>query len=140
MVALFGAIAGLVSVVATGTIAILTLRQTGAESRAQRSQQYLFSILPRRLDALESTWRMIFELEAGMQLSQDRISQLVEFSIWLPVKVRDELIRSVARPDRITTERVSAIRDELLESSGAQLIDVLQARLLDVSPDKPALS
>jgi hypothetical protein len=135
MIALLGAIASLVSVLATGTIALLTLRQASVNSRAQRSQQYLFSILPRRLDALESTWRMIFELEAGIKLSQDRLSQLVEFSIWLPAKLRDELIRSAARPDTITTERVSVIRDELLKSSGAPLIDVLQAKLLDVSPD-----
>lgn len=135
MLALLAAIASLASVLVTGGIAFLTLRQTGAESRAQRSQQYLFSILPRRLNAIENTWRMIFELEAGMQLSSDRISQLVECSIWLPAKARDELVRSAARPDTITTERVKAIRDELLKSSGAPLIDALQAKLISLSPD-----
>jgi hypothetical protein len=132
MVSILAAITSLVSVITAGLVAVFSLRQTRSESRSQRSQQYLISILPRRLDALENTWRMVFDLEAGESLTSTRISQLVQYSIWLPESIRDQLIGLFSHPDQITNDQVSRVRNELLLSSGAQQIDILRANLVEV--------
>lgn len=131
MLSTVAAITSLASVVITGTIAVLTLRQAHSESRNQRSQQYLLAILPRRLDALESTWRMVFDLEVGESLSQARIGELVKHSVWLPDLIRDELIGLFAHPDQITSQGVSQMRRKLLEASGTHQIDALRVSLVD---------
>src|SRR5690242_3105670 len=100
VVALIGAITSCISVIVAGSIAVLTLRQSRVESKSERAHRYTLEILPRRLDALESTWRMIFELEAGVSLSQDRIDQLIQTSIWLPSHIRDSLITLLIDPGK----------------------------------------
>jgi hypothetical protein len=136
MLILIGAVTGLASVVITGAIAVLTLYQAHSESKSQRSQQYLLTILPRRLDALESIWRMVYELEAGESPSQMTISQLIEHSIWLPDVMRDEVIGLFVHPEEITKQDISGIRRKLLEASGSNQIDSLRSSLMDISiPD-----
>ena len=129
---LLSAITALASVIVTGSIAVFTLQRSHKEANSQRRQQYLLAILPRRLDALENTWRMTYELESGMQLTQERSSQLVDASIWLPRDLKDELITVIAHPDKLATQRLSSIRRQLEDASGAPHIDALQSTLIEV--------
>jgi len=123
-------------VAVTGLVAILSLRQAHAESNSQRSHEFLLTILPRQLDALESAWRMIFELESGMTLDQEHINLIVEASIWLPRDLRNEIISLITHPEELSAQRVSDIRRRLEDSSGAPKIDALRSVLIEV----PSLS
>lgn len=131
---LLGALTGLVSVIVTGLVAFLTLQRAHKDASSRRSHEFLLAILPRRLNAFENTWRMIFELESGTLLTPEYTKQLVEVSIWLPRDLRDELITVIAHPDKLTAPRVSSIRRQLEDSSGAAQIDALQSKLIEVPP------
>jgi hypothetical protein len=127
---LLSGLVSLVSVAVTGLIAVLTLRRTYKESVNQRSHQFLLAVLPRRLDALENTWRMIFELESGTPLTPEGTNQLVAASIWLPKSVKEEVIKAVTHPSKMTAQQVSDIRNKLEYLSGVPQIDALQESLI----------
>jgi len=75
---------------------------------------------------------MTYELESGMQLTQERSSQLVDASIWLPRDLKDELVTVIAHPDKLAAQRLSDIRRQLEVASGAPQIDALQSTLIEV--------
>jgi hypothetical protein len=121
---------GLMSVLATGFIAFVTLRRSSSAADRQHSQEFLLAVLPRRLDAIESIWRTLFQLESGAELTQELTDQVVRASIWLPGDLRRELIGLMVRPDAITSAEISSLRKQLEMSSGATQIDALQLALI----------
>src|SRR5262245_4901233 len=98
------AAAGLASVLASGVIAVLSLRQSRHEHSTRLSHEFLLAALPRRLDAFEKTWRVLYDLESGQRLPPDRIAELVECSIWLPSDIVGSVIPLIAEPAEFDPE------------------------------------
>ena len=77
-VAVLGAIASLVAVLVSGTVALVTLRSSQREAAATRSQEFLMALLPRRVEAFEEVWRALYLAEGGSPLSEQQRDRVVE--------------------------------------------------------------
>lgn len=129
---IISAITALVSVLLSGTITAITLRRTRRESEDRRRHEYLMGILPRRLDALEMAWQLVFSREAGEELSDDAVSKLVSHSIWLPSGLRQSVTAIATDPTTLpNADQVHTLRLQLSQASGAAALDQLQSHLVE---------
>lgn len=129
--ALLGSITSLVSVIVSGAIALFTIRHAAAESRLRRVQEFALAVLPRRLDAIQTSWALLFDLESGKAIDPARANSFVEASVWLPEKIRSGLTELLANPDAVTAERSAELRDDLEEASGSPLIGISHVSLAE---------
>ena len=128
-VAVLGAIASLVAVLVSGTVALVTLRSSQREAAATRSQEFLMALLPRRVEAFEEVWRALYLAEGGSPLSEQQRDRVVERSLWLPEKAGKQVLSLLAQeglPDSDDTRRV---RDALKESSGSTALESIQSMI-----------
>ena len=111
------AVTGLVAVVSSFFVAVISMRQADHARRSAEDHEIVLSLQPRRLDALEAAWYVVYEAEAGGPIPDADLRRLIELSIWLPKKIRDGVLRVAAAP-ATAPDDFSQIRQLLVTASG----------------------
>lgn len=125
-----GAVTVLISVLMSGLLAWLTLRHSRKESDVRRSHELYLAFLPRRIDAFEKVWKILYDIEASGTLEPQQVDYVVESSLWLPPEVRSVVLQVVIDPQIADAAQLKHARDCIERMSGATRIQEVQAQSL----------
>lgn len=134
---MIAAVTSLVSVLISGTVAILTVRHAASESKRRRVQEFALAVMPRRLESIQMAWLLLFELEASREVPRARADRFIESSIWLPRELRSRLIEVLTRPSILTDEVSGSLRAGLEAASGAILLQQSQDSIATYLAESP---
>jgi hypothetical protein len=112
-------VTALVSVLASFVVAIFSLWTGTRDKKVAREHEFALSLLPRRLDAFETAWRALYELEQDGEVSETDLNLLIAGSLWLPEEVRDSTVRIAATKNPDSAE-LSRLRKQLAVKSGSR--------------------
>lgn len=118
---------GLAAAILSFIVALATMRGARRDSERAQHLQYALSLVPRRLDAFERAWNLLFTLEARGQLTDNEIEAIVGTTLWMPPILRDELLHLLSR-DSTPPGEILRVRAILIAASGAHEIDEVATR------------
>lgn len=121
---------GIVAALTSTLLAFYSIKQTTIDKRDSRAHSLAEQILPRRLDAYETVWARLFELEHSGSLSDQAADQLVAVSVWLPENLRNNLLGlAVSHTTAIDKNQLSEVRHLLLADRVVTNLDIVTTRL-----------
>jgi hypothetical protein len=104
------------------------MQRAEREHRESYSRQIALALIPRRLDALETAWRVLFHLQAAESLTSDDINSLVGASMWMPDTTRESVLELLSNNDS-PKEHLAHLRRQLVDATGVAEIDNALNRL-----------
>ncbi len=119
---------GLASTILSTLIALYTINKTQLDRQQSRSQDIAIAILPRRLDALQQTWKHLYKFQITNIYSNDYADELIEAAMWLPSNLRQALL-SALRSSFANPEQVKRVQSMIIDAAAVSEIDVALKRL-----------
>jgi hypothetical protein len=125
-VVVVGSLTGLLAVVSSGVVAIVTIRNQASTAAEERAQEFLLALLPRRVEAFERVWTALYTVESGGHLTDGQQETIVASSLWLPTDVRERTLAILADSAVVSHERAAEARRVLQARSGADSLTRIQ--------------
>lgn len=110
-------------------MAVLSLRQIRQDNREARAHAQGLALVPRRLNAIETLWLELYEIERGQALDEPRIRRILPAIMWLPPTLRDQFTQLLldrlrnSNSFQISEHDFFVLRQGLLESAHISSID-----------------
>ncbi|GGR94126.1 hypothetical protein Snoj_55300 [Streptomyces nojiriensis] len=120
---------GLAAALLSFLIARISLKSQLEQNRDIRSHEELMLLVPHRIQAIETLWLQLYEIERGVTLEDARLAQIISAAMWLPPLLRDQFIDLLVvkihdRPEIILQdEDFLALREGLLAAAHVSEID-----------------
>ncbi|NUK57931.1 hypothetical protein [Streptomyces lunaelactis] len=120
---------GLAAALLSFLIARLSLKSQQQQNRDMRAHEELMLLVPRRLQAIETLWLQLYEIERGVPLEDARLAQIISAAMWLPPPLRDQFTNLLVakvydRPEAIVEdEDFLTLREGLLAAAHVSQID-----------------
>jgi hypothetical protein len=86
-------------------------------------------LVPRRLQAIETLWLQLYEIERGVPLEDARLAQIISAAMWMPPSLRDKFIDLIVASIHdhsnwvVRGEDFLALREGLLSAAHVSDID-----------------
>lgn len=90
---------GLIAALLSYRSARLSLSYSAAADRERKNHEYDLLVLERRLNAIETIWQALFEMERSQHLSDAARDEMVRVVVWLPDTASKRVLSVIAEFD-----------------------------------------
>jgi hypothetical protein len=120
----------LASIIVSAVLTIASLSFAFFQASRKSAEDYTLSLLPRRLDAIELFWSLIFQRDSGGSLTDEQLERAIKASLWLPGDIRNGILEAVTSTP-VDTSQLSRSRKQLLAVGGVEGLDRLQSKSIE---------
>lgn len=124
---------GVISTILSFLVARLSLKASQEQSQNSRSHEELMLLVPRRIEAIETLWIELYEIERGAKWEDSRLARIISATMWLPPPLRDQFTellidrirdgQNSEKPHAIESSIFLKLREGLLEAAQISKID-----------------
>lgn len=126
--AIVGGGIGLASAILSYRMAQQQLNRQAEESSRTRDHEALLLSRTKRLEAIETLWKHLYDLERGLKYNDENIDSFVRAVMWLPEVARGQSLRILKQhlegnARGVLSDELKALRERLICATGIERLE-----------------